>query len=98
MTRRNLATSLKRRRRADPMDCYDRLPPDLRLWLSGAKLPWSSCSALKLWNRLAGECAGDPDAIRRRLDRAEARMLARDASRIWGASYPVVSGLGAETG
>lgn len=85
---RNLATSLKRRNRPRPMERYDRLPAELRQWLAGAALPWSPHSALKLWNRLCRECGSDSDAIRRRLERAEARMLAKDAAKVWGAAYP----------
>lgn len=85
----NLATSLKRKTRSRPMDRYDRLPPELRLWLAGAALPWSPCSVRRLWARLARECGGDPQAIRLRLDMAEARMLARDAGRVWGQGYPL---------
>lgn len=86
--RRNLSTRLKTRRCPLPMDRYDRLPPELRRWLAGAALPWSPASALKLWTRICKDCGTDSDAIRQRLDRAEARMLAKDAARIWGASYP----------
>lgn len=70
------------------MEGYDRLPPELRRWLAGAALPWSPASALKLWTRIRRDCGDDAEAIRHRLDRAEARMLARDAARIWGAGYP----------
>ncbi len=83
----NLSTSLKRRSRGRAMDRYDRLPPDLRRWLAGAALPWSPCSVLRLWRRFRRECAGDADAIRRRMDLAEARMLARDAPGIRGAAH-----------
>lgn len=62
---------------------YDRLPADLRAWLAQAALPWSPASALRLWRK------GDPAAARGRLDAAEARLLARDAPRVWGAGYPV---------
>lgn len=85
----NLATSLKRKTRARPMERYDRLPPELRHWLAGAALPWSPCSVRRLWSRLAQECGDDPQAIRMRLDLAEARMLARDAGRVWGQGYPL---------
>ena len=85
---RNLATSLRRRRRAPAMAGYDRLPPELRRWLAEAALPWSPCSVRRLWARLHRDCAGDTQAIRRHLDAAEARMLARDASKIWGRAYP----------
>ena len=38
MASRNLATSLKRRSRGDPMQAFDALPADLRQWLAGAVL------------------------------------------------------------
>ncbi|MEC9104487.1 MAG: DUF6525 family protein, partial [Pseudomonadota bacterium] len=40
--RRNVATTLRRRRRpADPMQAYDALPRPLRAWMAQAALPWS---------------------------------------------------------
>lgn len=89
---RNLATSLRRRNRPRPMERYDRLPAELRQWLAGAALPWSPQSALKLWTRLCRECGGDSEAIRRRLERAEARLLAKDAAKIRGAACPTGCG------
>ncbi|MEM9852044.1 MAG: DUF6525 family protein [Pseudomonadota bacterium] len=75
----NLATTLRCRRRADdPMALYDRLPPELRHWLNDAKLPWSPRSARAIW--LKARRAGlSPDEALARLERAEARTLARDA-------------------
>lgn len=75
----NGVTSLSRRRRAgDPMDSYDRLPADLRRWLADAALPWSPCSALRLWRRLARENGGDRGLMLSRLTEIEARNLSRD--------------------
>lgn len=74
------------------MERYDRLPAELRQWLADAALPWSPHSALRIWNRLHHECGGDIDAIRRRLERAEARMLAKDVAKVWGAAYLVGNG------
>lgn len=91
--RANLATSLRRRRRSDPMQTYDRLPADLRRWLAGAALPWSAASARRLWLRALRE-TGCSDAARARLDAAEARMLARDAPQIWGGPPPGACGRG----
>ena len=85
--KRNLASSLRRRSRPRPMEHYDRLPPELRAWLAKAALPWSPQSALRLWQRVAPR-EGAGEALRR-LDLAEARLLARDCSRIWGPSYPL---------
>ena len=81
---------------------YDRLPHELRQWLSTAALPWSPQSALKVWTRACRDCGGDTSLICRHLDRAEARLLKRDAAVIWGAddvpgSGPAsVSGAGVE--
>lgn len=85
--RRNLSTSLKRRR-ASPMVLHDRLPRELRLWLAHAALPWSAQSALKLWQRALREARGDAQAARAALNRIEARMIARDAAQVWGAHHP----------
>lgn len=71
------------------MAAYDRLPRELRLWLHEAALPWSPQSALKIWQRALREAGGDTSAAHVRLMRAEARTLAKDAPRVWGASYPL---------
>lgn len=86
--RGNLATGLRRRRSVAPMQAFDRLPAELRAWLHMAALPWSAESALRLWRR-ALAATGDPAGARARLDAAEARAIARDAARVWGAGYPV---------
>ena len=83
---RNLNTSL--RRKAAPMAQFDRLPPELRQWLAQAALPFSAKSALKLWQRSLRDSAGNTAAALAALAQAEARLLARDAARIWGADHP----------
>lgn len=78
---RNLSTSMKtRRRRGSRMQVYDTLPPDLRLWLASACLPWSPESALKIWRRANG--SQKPEAAISQLNAIERAMLARDA-RVW---------------
>lgn len=84
---RNLNTSLRRRGTVDPMARFDRLPGDLRHWLAGAALPWSAASALRLWRRALRE-TGCPHRARQSLTATEARLLSRDAARIWGRDYP----------
>lgn len=87
--RANLATGLKTRRRSQPvMQGYDRLPPELRRWLADAALPWSPRSALKLWQKAMAEAQGCPVAARAILERAQARLIARDAAHVWGPGYP----------
>ena len=79
------------------MAYYDRLPPELRHWLASAALPWSAQSALRLWQRSLRESNGNQAAARAALARAEARMLARDATKIWGAAYPAAQTTGTLT-
>jgi hypothetical protein len=83
----NLTSPRSRWQRGDPMAAYDRLPPDLRLWLAGAALPWSAVSVHRLWTRALRE-TGCPKVARDRLCAAEARTLAREAAKVWGAEYP----------
>lgn len=86
---RNLNTRLKRRRRsADPMRDYDRLPPALRGFLAEAALPWSAPSVKRAWDRALKRHDGCEASALAALRRAEQRSLNKDAPRIWGASYP----------
>ena len=78
--RRNLSSSLARRRQTDPMSRFDALPPDLRAWLRDAVLPWSPSSALRIWNRACRE--GGPAAALQRLEAVEIGTLARDRKSI----------------
>lgn len=83
----NLTSPRARWRRTDPMAAYDRLPPDVRLWLAGAALPWSAESVLRLWQRALRD-TGCSKAARERLSAAEVKTLAREAAKFWGAQYP----------
>lgn len=79
---RNLGeTRLKRRKRSeDPMQTYDLLPRELRLWMQSAKLPWSPASCRAVWRKaqIRGDSLGQ---ILASLDRAEAATLARVSKR-----------------
>lgn len=59
------------------MCAFDALPGPLRRWLAQASLPWSPSSCRRIWQsaRSRGESA---EAVLARLDRAEARPLARN--------------------
>lgn len=74
---RNTATSLRRRRRSDPMREFDSLPQPLRNWMHQAALAWSPASCRRIWQKAQAEGEA-PDAILARLDRAERITLARD--------------------
>mgnify|MGYP005859736387 CR=1 FL=1 len=81
MRRGNLAAAPPRRRRAaDPMADYDRLPRELRAWLAGAALPWSPRSAARAFARGLAEARGDKAAALGYLDALEARRLAAEAA------------------
>ncbi|MBO9477972.1 hypothetical protein J7382_10535 [Shimia sp. R11_0] len=73
---RNLNSSLRGRRRGNPMQTYDALPPELRQWLSTAALPWSPASARGIWRRAGGQ--KDPQAALARLDLVEQATLRKD--------------------
>lgn len=85
----NQRSTLKRRSRpGDPMAAYDRLPPELRLWLAGAVLPWSARSVLRLWHRALSDCGEDRERALGHLSRIEAARLRRDTVALWGAAHP----------
>ncbi len=91
MPRRNLATSLKRRSRGDPMQAYDALPADLRHWLAGAVLPWSAVSVRRVWLKALKAAHGDRQAAQAALSGLERRRLERDVARIWGKAHPFLA-------
>lgn len=75
--RRNVSTTLRCRRRPDPMQAYDALPRPLRAWMAQAALPWSPASCRRIWTKARAEGAS-PDDILARLTRAEQLTLSRD--------------------
>ena len=76
--RRNVQTTLRRRRRpVDPMQAYDALPRPLRAWMAQAALPWSPASCHRIWAKARAK-GGSPDDILARLTRAEQMNLSRD--------------------
>lgn len=82
-------TTLKKRKRTtDPMLAYDRLPADLRIWLSQAALPWSPHSALRAWRRALHTCGGNSKLAKLKMTRAEQRQMVKDVRKIWGCHHP----------
>ena len=81
-------TSLKcRRRHRDPMREFDRLPPELRRWVGTASLPWRSHSVRQAYDKALLKTRSPVLALLE-LDQIEARLLAKDARRIWGPDHP----------
>lgn len=68
-----------RRRAADPMADYDRLPADLRLWLAAAALPWSPRSAARAFARALARHGGDRAAAFAELNGLQDRRLGSGA-------------------
>lgn len=83
------STTLRRKRRCeDPMQEFDRLPAELRHWLTVAILPWRPRSARRVFERaLARTC--DKARALEELDRLQQRRVAEDAARIWGPGHPM---------
>ncbi len=81
-------TSLKRRqRKEDKMQDYDRLPTELRIWLSAAVLPWRPKSVKRTYERALARTQSRAKALDE-LERTQSRLIARDACKIWGANHP----------
>jgi hypothetical protein len=87
---RNLRSPAIRRRSAGGLSAYDRLPEPVRRWVAQAALPWSARSVRGVWARALSAAGGCEAAALARLDRIEARALAREAAAVWGRGYPTV--------
>ena len=92
MTRANLNTHLKKRKRAaDPMREFDALPKPLREWLASAALPWSARSARAQWRKAMKQSGGCETRAKEYLARVEFNHLSKDAKSIWGADHPLLT-------
>jgi hypothetical protein len=74
------------------MQEFDRLAPELRLWLAAAALPWSPRSAGRAWRAGLTAEGGDKAAALAYLTALLARRLAEDARRVWGPAHPAARG------
>ena len=82
------ATSLRvRHRREDPMREFDRLPAELRAWLSEAALPWRPRSVRKAFDKAVARTRNTDRALAE-LTELEQRLIAKDARQIWGGAHP----------
>lgn len=69
----------KRRRRENPMREFDRLPPQLRQWVSQAALPWRPRSVKRAFDKALAQ-TGDQARALQELNRIEAAQLALDTT------------------
>ena len=84
---RGTTTLRRKRRNADPMQAYDRLPAELRGWLASAHLPWSPHSAKRAYTKALAR-TGDPVQALSHLDQIERAQISRDVRRLWDAEHP----------
>lgn len=75
----------------DKMTEFDRLPTELRHWLSSAVLPWGPRSVRQTY-RKALKRVGSVDLALAELSRIERHLIARDARKVWGDDHPFLSG------
>ena len=81
-------TSLKRRpSNGSSMREFDRLPVELRSWLSTAVLPWRPRSVRRALDKALAR-SGNVRAALDQLDKTEKRLIAKDTRRIWGMDHP----------
>ncbi|MEM1301341.1 MAG: DUF6525 family protein [Pseudomonadota bacterium] len=82
------ATSLRiRRRKGDPLAEFDRLPPELRRWVSEACLPWRPRSVETAYQKALARTGNAKTALAE-LDRIEERLVAKDACKVWHGLHP----------
>ncbi len=81
-------TSLKTsHRNAHPMRDFDRLPKELRHWVSHAKLPWRSKTVQVKYDQALRK-TGSPKAALAELDRIQDKLVSKDTRRLWGEAHP----------
>ena len=84
---RGMTTLKRKRRRSDPMREYDNLQPELRLWLAAAILPWRPRSVRRTFDKVMARTRDTTCALEE-LDRLQARLIAKDARKLWGPHHP----------
>lgn len=86
------ATTLRRRKQGgDKMREFDQLPVELRAWLADAILPWRPRSAQRSFAKALARTK-DPYEALKELDRLQARLVAKDARKVWGPDHPHAAG------
>ena len=81
-------TSLKcSRRKENAMREYDKLPADLRIWLSTAMLPWRAKSVRRVYDKALAR-TGDAALALKALDELQRKRVAQDVRKVWGEDHP----------
>jgi len=66
---------------------FDCLPPELRIWVAQAMLPWSAASVRKAYRKAVAR-TGDKVLALKELDKLQKALVAKDAARVWDAGHP----------
>ncbi len=81
-------SSLRTKTRTEnPMREYDRLPTELRLWLSTAILPWRAKSVRRAFDKALKRTGNKTQALKE-LDRLQRQRILKDTAEVWGTDYP----------
>ena len=81
-------TSLRcKKRNEDSMHEFDRLPQELRTWISTAELPWRPKSVRKTFDRMLSQTGSFEKAIEE-LNKVQQRLVSKDSKKVWGKEYP----------
>ncbi|MFA8442644.1 DUF6525 family protein [Yoonia sp.] len=85
-------TTLKRKRCTNnAMHDFDRLPQDLRQWMTRATLPWRAKSVQTAYQKALRK-TGCHTCAMEELDRIQASLIRKDAGKVWGAGHPAATG------
>jgi len=82
-------TRLKSRSSPDPMSDFDALPAPLRRWVAEAKRPWSARTVRKSYAKAFAK-TGDESAALSELTCLQNKLIAKDATFVWGPDHPEV--------
>jgi len=86
------ATTLKRMRCThNAMHDFDRLPAELRQWITRASLPWRAKSVQTSYQRALRK-SGCHVCAMEELDRIQASLIRKDAGKVWGDMHPAAAG------
>ena len=66
---------------------YDRLPAELRQWVSQAALPWRAQSVRRTYDKARAKSGCHVRALQE-LDKLQAAQIAKDARIVWGSAHP----------
>lgn len=70
---------------------FDKLPAELRAWLSTAALPWRPRSVRRAFDKAFARTQDTTRALVE-LDQLQDRLIAKDVKQVWGQDHPFARG------